>query len=76
MYANKRTLLVEKKRRTVGSNQQPLNYSQNDFHTELDILIGRVGFKLLLILYSAIVSYNVTRHCVMYESYFYIKKNV
>ena len=63
-YANKRTLLEEKYWRTVGSNQQPLDYSPNAFPPELRRLIGKVGYKLLLILYCAANTYNVTPHCI------------
>ena len=51
-YANKRTLLEDKKWWTMGSNQQPLYYSPNAFPTELRRKTCSVGFKLLL--YSAI----------------------
>ena len=65
-YANNQPLLEEKSWHTVGSNQQPLDYSPFAIQTELRRTICRVGFKLLLILYNAIVSYNVTRHCFKY----------
>ena len=61
VYANRRTLLEEKKWRTVGSNQQPLDSKPNALPTELSREICGVGFKLLL--HSAIYSYNVTHHC-------------
>ena len=64
MYANKRTLLEDKEWHTVGSSQQPSDYSPNAFPTELRRKICGVGF--LLILHSAIVSANVTYHCVMH----------
>ena len=46
----------------MGSNQQPLDYRPFAFPTEPRRLILRVEFKLLLILYSAIYSYNVSHH--------------
>ena len=51
----KRTLLEEKYWFTAGSNQRPLDYKSNAFPIELDGLICRVGFKLLL--YSAMFLY-------------------
>ena len=51
-YANKRTLLEEKKWHTVCSNQLALFYISNAFPTELRREICRVGLNLIM--YSAI----------------------
>ena len=48
----------------MGSNQRPLDYRPSALPTKLRRLICRVEFKLLLILYSAIYSYNITGYCI------------
>ena len=69
-YAIKRTLLKEKEWPTVGSNQQPFDYIPKTLQAELRRLMYKVGFKLLLILYSAI--YIATMLSVMYNSFIII----
>ena len=60
----------------MDSNQQPLDYSPNAFPTELRKQLGRVGRKLLLVLYSAIVSYKVTYISVATQSQLGIIYNI
>ena len=65
-------LFEEKKWRTVGSNQQPLDSKSNALHTALPRKICEVGFKQFL--YSAKVypqCYTSLRHAciiILYEN--------